>query len=198
MRKRTDGLSLLELLVVVTIGALALSVTLPAMGKARGRAAAEAGAHELAIRLQALRWKSVTLGKAHGLYFDRDPSGWLWYEVRDGNGNGIRTREVLRGTDPTLSGPHRLEASTSLATPGLPPTGPFPEIPPGRGLIDESADPIRFGNTNLVSFGPLGTSSSGRIYVTDGRLELFAVVLFGRSGRVRVWRLDPRSRQWQL
>ncbi len=197
MRMKTAGLGLAEVLVALAVVGLGLAVALPALGEVRARAATGAGARSLAASLNVQRFKSVALGTAHGLLFERDADGWLWYEVRDGNRNGLKTAEVGNGTDPTLSGPRRLEASTSGVAPGLPPTGPFPEIPPGSGQIDESGDPIRFGNTNLVSFGPLGTASSGRIYVTDGYRELCAVVLYGQTGRVRVWRYDARGRQWQ-
>jgi hypothetical protein len=111
----------------------------------------------------------------------------------DGNGNGLRTAEVGGGVDPVVAGPQRLEAELSGARLGFPDAGPFPKIPPGVGSITDTVDPVQFGNTDLVSFGPLGSSSSGTIYVTDGRHVLFGVVLYGRSGRVRVWRLDRRT-----
>jgi len=198
MRIVNRGHSLAEILVVLALAAVSLGLTLPALGRARSRAAAGAAARRIATLLHAQRWRSVTVGEAHGLLFERDDGGWTWLEVRDGNRNGLRTREIRNGIDPILSGPHRLDASTPGATPGFPPGGPFPEIPPGRGGIDPVGDPIRFGNSNLVSFGPLGTASSGRIYLTDGRSELYAVVLFGQTSRVRIWRLDPESKQWRM
>lgn len=197
-RRNNGGFGLVEILAVLAVGALAAAVAFPALAEARARAAASAGAHELAILLAAQRFKSAALGTTHGLFFDRDERGWYWYEVQDGNGNGLRTSEVRDGTDPRLAGPERLESSAAGAALGLPPTGPFPEIPPRRGWIDPSGDPIRFGASNLISFGPLGTASSGRIYVTDGRSELRAVVVFGGSGRIRVWRYDAGSETWRL
>jgi type II secretory pathway pseudopilin PulG len=198
MRIATLGHSLAEILVVLALFAVSLGITLPALDRARSRAAAGAAARRIATLLHAQRWRSVTVGVAHGLLFDEDDRGWLWYEVRDGNRNGLRTKEIRDGTDPVLSGPHRLDASTPGAAPGFPPDGPFPEIPPRSGWIDPAGDPIRFGSSNLVSFGPLGTASSGRFYVTDGRTELYAIVLFGQTSRVRIWRLDPEDKQWRM
>lgn len=182
---------------MLVVLALAAAVSLPALAAARARSSVSAGARLLAAAFGAQRWRAVALGTAHGLRFRREAGAWCWYEVRDGNGNGLRTREIDSGTDPTLSGPHRLDRLASGVGPGLPPTGPFPEIPPRRGRIDEAGDPIRFGNTDLVSFGPLGTTSSGRIYLTDGRRQLQAVVLFGQTGRTRVWHYDPDGARWQ-
>jgi hypothetical protein len=132
------------------------------------------------------------------LIFSRDGRGWSWYEVEDGNGNGLRTREIRRGTDRTLSGPHRMEDHDSRIKLGFPPGGPFPKIPPGTGWIDGTDDPIRFGRSDLVSFTPLGTGSSGTLYVTDGARQLLGVVLFGPTCRVRVWRFDWEERRWRL
>ena len=79
---------------------------------------------------------------------------------------------------------------------GFPPGGPFPELPPGQGLIDELDDPIRIGNSELLSFSPLGSSSGGKLFVTDQRSRLYAVVLYGNTGKIRVWRYEARTQQW--
>ena len=57
-------------------------------------------------------------------------------------------------------------------------------------------DPVRFGVSDLVSFGAVGTASSGTLYVNDGEGGLAAVVIFGPSSRLRVWRYLPRERRW--
>jgi hypothetical protein len=71
----------------------------------------------------------------------------------------------------------------------------IPEIPPRRGTISGVDDPVQFGRSDLVAFSPLGTASSGTLYVTDGR-ELFGIVLFGATARVRVWRYDGGTNEW--
>ena len=57
---------------------------------------------------------------------------------------------------------------------------------------------MRFGRSDLISFGPLGTASGGTLYLTDSRHRLYAVVLYGRTARVRVWRYDTREGRWKL
>ncbi len=195
--RSVSGISLLELLAGVTLAALAASLVLPALGDMRSAALAAAGARHLAATLQGTRWKSVAQGRTHGLRFIVDSSGWSWYEVQDGNGNGLRTSEILAGVDPTLSGPHRLEHVAQGVRLGLPQAGPFPEVPPGSGWIEGLSDPVRFGNTDLVSFGALGTSSSGTLYVTDGDRQLFAVVLYGKTAKIKVWRYVLGSGRWR-
>jgi len=81
---------------------------------------------------------------------------------------------------------------------GIPPGGPFPEAPPGTDWLVAGDDPVRFGNSDLVSFTPVGSASSGTLYVTDGKRGLYAVVLFGPTARLRVWRFIPEERRWTL
>lgn len=192
------GLTLVELLTALALLGLLLAFTLPATAELRTAGRAAAAARELATTLHALRWRSVAEHCAQGLYFESDSLGWSWRIVRDGNGNGLRTQEIRDGTDPTVQAPRRVEASVSGVRLGFPPGGPFPAIPPRRGTLVPSADPVRFGSADIVAFSPLGTASSGTLYLTDGQWRLLAVTLFGPSARVRVWSLDAREGRWRL
>jgi len=192
------GLQLIELLVVVALIGLACAAVLPSIAQLRSAGRGAAAAREMALTFQALRWKSVAQSRNHGLLFTVQDGGWVWFEVADGNGNGLRSAEIRRGVDPKLSGPHRIEERVSGVRLGFPPGGAVPRIPPNRGSIDDLSDPVRFGRSDLISFSPLGSASSGTLYLTDGRHELFGVVLFGPTVRLRVWRFDRRTRRWTL
>jgi hypothetical protein len=194
---RSSGLALLELLVVLVVAGLALAIALPALATGGAEARTAAGTRELASVLHALRWKSVAQGVACGLAFRRDDRGWYWLEVEDGNGNGLRTAEVADGTDHVRSAVQRLEQRVEHVTLGFPEGPPVPSIPPSRGWITSLADPVRFGTSDIVSFTPLGSASTGTLYVTD-RHNLYAIVLFGPTARLRVWRYDEVQRRWRL
>ena len=79
-------------------------------------------------------------------------------------------------------------------------TREYPAIPPATGLLNP-ADPVRFGRSDLVSFGPLGTSSSGTVYVNDGAGGLAAITVLGATTRIRIRRFGaghgPNSRPGQ-
>ncbi len=190
------GITLVELLAVLAIGGLLVGVALPAAAYVRNAGRAAAGARYLATEFQAERWRSVSVRKSRGFFFEKTGRGWVWHVVEDGNGNGLRTSEVRRGVDRTLSGPHRLEDRIESVGPGFPPGGPFPKIPPETGPIPDTGDPVQFGGSDLVSFSPIGSSSSGTLYLTDGREALYGIVLFGPTVRVRVWRYDRRAGRW--
>jgi prepilin-type N-terminal cleavage/methylation domain-containing protein len=196
--KRRSGFSLAELLVVLMLVGLCAVVFTPGAAEMLSDARTAAGAREMAMRFQELRFKSVSRRRSHGLFFQQDARGWFWQAVRDGNGNGLRTAEVRSGVDPTLSGPRRLEDSVEGVTLGFPALRPIPGIPPRGGALSALGDPVKFGRSNLVSFSPLGSSSSGTLYITDRRATLFGVLLYGPTARVRVWRLDRGTRRWRL
>ena len=79
---------------------------------------------------------------------------------------------------------------------GFPAGQTIPSIPPQTGVLGE-VDPIRFGNSNLISFSPKGRSSSGTLFITDDRHRLYGVRLYGASTRIRVWRWDDREMRWR-
>ncbi len=190
------GLSLPELLVVVTLAGLALAFVMPSFGSIHSDVRLAAGTRQMVSILQAQRWNSIAGNRFHGLFFERDAAGWSWFEVEDGNGNGLSTEEVHRGIDRKRSGPHRLGDLAPATLLGYPATGRVGRIPPRRGWIDTHSDPIRFGPSNLVAFSPKGSSSSGTLFVTDGRRGLMAIVLYGRTGRLRVWRWHSEENRW--
>jgi len=195
---RARGFTLTELMAVLALSGIILLITLPTLASMKSEGRVAAGARELAMTMHALRWKSVALSRNHGLLFDRSEHGWIWFVVRDGNGNGMRMAELRAGVDQTLSGPHRIEDRDKGIGFGFPTSGSLPRIPPRRGAIGALDDPVKFGRSDLVSFSPLGSSSSGTVYITDGRHKLYAVVLFGPTARVRVWRFDTRQGEWKL
>jgi prepilin-type N-terminal cleavage/methylation domain-containing protein len=194
----SKGYTLVELVAALAILAMAVAVALPAAAMLRDGGRAAAGARTMATLLSAQRWKSVAGHRVRGLQFRKGASGWTWREVADGNGNGLRSADILRGIDPVLSQDDALGHQVQDVTLGFPPGGPYPEAPPGTQSLTPADDPVRFGRSTLVSFSPVGSASSGTLYVTDGRRGLFAVVLFGPTARLRVWRFNPEERRWTL
>jgi len=191
-------MTLVEALVTLAIVATGAVVAIPAAARMLGSTRGEAGAREMAVTFQALRMRAVSMHRAVGLRFERAGAGWRWYEVEDGNGNGLRAAEVRSGVDATRCGPIRLEDRVERVGPGFPGPGPFPQIPPARGAIADTSDPVQFGVSDIVSFSPDGGSSTGTLYLTDRRDGLHAVVLYGATGRVRVWKYDAARTRWTL
>ncbi len=196
MTRRQAGWSLIDGLAALTVAGLLLSWTAPIAARIVSDVRTAAAAREFAMLFHAMRWRSVSENRNVGLYFERSAGGWQWWQVDDGNGNGLRTAEVRNGVDPKRSGPYRLEANHRGVRLGFPQGNPVPDIPPRRGLL-AGGDPIRFGRSDLISFGPRGRSSSGTLFVTDGHRRLYGVLLYGATTRVRVWRWDREEQRWR-
>lgn len=193
---RARGVTAVELVVTIAILAALILVGAPAAAHLRDAGRAAAGARWVATSFAAERWRAVTQARTGGYHFAAGSPGWTWLPVEDGNGNGLRTAEVRSGVDLSRGSRRRLAEDVSGVEFGIPSGGPFPEAPPGTGTIGSGEDPVRFGRSDLVSFSPDGSSSSGTLYLTDGRDALCAVVLFGPTARVRVWRFDRRIGRW--
>lgn len=194
--RRERGGTAAEILVVATLAGIAAAVALPAASRIRDAGRTEAGARYVATLFAAKRWEGVAGRRSVALHFERDGGGWVFREAEDGNGNGLRTDELRRGVDRYVGAPVRLESRVEGVRVGLLPDRSVPEAPPGNGVLPPDGDPVRFGVSDLVSFSPQGRSSSGTLYVTDGRGGLAAIVLFGPASRARVWRWREEEGRW--
>jgi len=147
----------------------------------------------LSTRLQRARLDSVVRSTDVGLQFVGAGGGYTVGIYRDGNGNGIRSRDIQRGVDPLIGALERLPdlfAGVDFgALPGLPPVDPG-GTPPGT-------DPIRLGSSNILTFTPLGTASTGSLYVRGRRNIQYVVRIVGETGKTRVLKFDAVSQQWK-
>jgi hypothetical protein len=60
-----------------------------------------------------------------------------------------------------------------------------------------TSDPIRFNQSDLASFSPLGTSTPGSLYLSDGLRRLAVVRVANNAGRMRAYTWDPERRVWR-
>ena len=185
------GFSLVEALSSVAILGILVLVSVPLVAATVARERLHAASLETALAFRGLRQRAVTEGCSYGLRFVASGGGWSYSLYRDGNGNGIRTADILSGRDELVEGPEDSGRRFEGIRAGLPLT-PVPQIPPGSGVIPSPADPVKFGNGNLVSFSPSGSISGGTLYLTDGT-RVGAVVVFGPTGRIRLQRYDPEA-----
>lgn len=163
----------------VTCAGIAIAQVLSAMDHSRGHAAAR----YLAARLGLARTQAVARGAAVGLRFDRVPEGFRFDVFVDGNGNGIRTADIEAKIDSPIEPP------TSLFE-------RFPGVDIGLTPGSPGTDPVQLGRTNLLTFTPLGTATAGTLYIRDRENTQWAVRVLGATGRTRVLRYDPRTREW--
>lgn len=112
-----------------------------------------------------------------GIVFDQVDGGPQLAIHIDGNANGIRRSDVRSGVDKRIREPLRLEDLFPGIRYGSPPRAPTPAFPP-----------LRIGRGNIVSFSPIGQSTSGTLFLSNEQGSVHAVVVLGATGRVRVAR----------
>lgn len=195
-RPSEQGMTLAELLVVLTVLAVLLTATVPFVLRASSSLRVRLAAAEVATALYLARSEAIRLGHHVGLRFGRDTDGRVTFTLfADGDGDGLSSRDVRAGSDVAVSPPRRLGHLGRTVRFG------FPEAPPTRDpsgkRLDRLEDPVRFNRSDLASFSPLGTSTPGSVYLTDGRRALVAVRLLGATGRVRVTEWDPEAESWR-
>ena len=177
------GFTLIELLFTLALTTLVASFAVPqvlaSMGALRGRAAAR----YLAGRMALARTQAVARGSAVALRFVEDKAGVSFSTFEDGNGNGVRVKDIDLRLDTLIEPPARLE-----------------DLFPGTAIALTSGTPaaaaIMLGGTDLLSFSPSGSSTSGTIHVRGPDGAQWAVRILGVTGRVRVLKYAPVAREW--
>ena len=190
-----EGRSLVEIAIVLLLVAMATTVTLPALGRAVRGAALAGQANTVAGLMMRCRARAVLRGTTVGLVFDRVDGGWRCRVVQDGDGDGIRRRDIAGGIDPVVERVVELPGGGSglgiLAGVHVP-------SPSGHGWLDgDPHDPIRAGPGDIISFTRRGTASPSSVYFSDGRSRMRVLRTMGTTGRTRQLRWQVGWVQWR-
>ena len=136
----------------------------------------------LASRMAVARAQAVMRSAHVALRFEAQSSGIVFRMFLDGNHNGVRAADITSGVDTPLESAVRLGdlfQGVAIAVTGA-----------------AGTDPVRLGASNLLSFTPLGTSTSGSIFVRGRDGSQFAIRILGVTGRTRIERFLVRSNSW--
>ena len=194
------GFTLLQLLIATALLALLATLSAPPLRQQISQHRVRLAASEVAAAFWTARASAVRHGVAIAVRFEVDeavpngvPSVFSLYA--DGDGDGVRTADLRTGTDPRVRRPARLLHVGSGVRFGVP-----DDLEPrgftGSDRLDRLDDPVRFGRSNLASFGPLGTASPGTVFLTDG-YHLFAVRVHNRTGKIQILRYVRDREEWK-
>jgi prepilin-type N-terminal cleavage/methylation domain-containing protein len=191
----SSGFSLLELLVVLAVVSLIVCLNTTDLLGAQRQRDFEQFAREMVALLETCRWKALNERSYAGAIVEEQENVRYVSLYLDGNGNGIRTADVQAGKDYRFRGPVRMEkGSQDIATGIL--NESIPELPPKKGFLNPD-DPVQFGKSNIISFSPKGDSSSGTLYLAcRSQQQMFAVVIYGATARLRLWKYS--NHEWQM
>ena len=172
---------------IATVSAVSVPPMLATIDDARTYGAAR----YLSTRLQHVRMEAVRRSADVGMKFSALPTGYSYTVYVDGNRNGIRTLEIQRGIDREVIPMERLPDLFRDVDFGV-----LPGLPAVDGGAPAGTDPIRLGASDILTFTPIGTSSSGSLYVIGRSRAQYVIRIFGDSGKTRVLKFDARTRRW--
>lgn len=191
--KRESGFALLDLVFTCALIIVMAAVAIPSLHAARERDAAIMAARHLASRLSLLRVDALRRNRAVGVRFDPDDVG-QFRTYADGDGDGLSQQDIDAEVDAPLEPETHVSDLFALVAFHVPISIPAPD---GSAVITADSDPVRIGNTNFLSFSPVGTATSGTIYLAGRGGTQMCVRVFGATGRVRVLRFDRATSTWQ-
>jgi hypothetical protein len=188
-----SGFSFVDILFTAGLLATLGALVTPPMTRALDEFRTLGAARYLVSRLQHTRLTAVSRSASTALRFRADDDSFSYAVFVDGNGNGLRTRDIEEGRDREIRAPERLADQF----PGVE-FGTLPGLPPvDSGTTGPGSDPIRIGVGNLLTFTPLGTSTPGSLYIRGPSDNQYVIRIFGETGKTRILRFDTRRQLWK-
>lgn len=187
------GYALIDIVVAVALCVILSAIAVPVVGGTLEREHTIVGTQVLIGQLQRARIEALHRGRSVAVRLEVVDDRTQLQLYVDGNGNGVLQKDIDRGIDPALAPRSWLDDDAPGVA--LRVNQAIRDIS-GSATIEAGADPLRIGNTSLLVFSPLGSSTSGTLYVAAHRGPQMAIRVFGATGRVRVLMFDTPTQQW--
>ena len=192
------GFSLLEMVVVLAIFASVITMAVPNLIRQSAGQRVRSAAAETVTILRLARANATRLNVKVGVKFILGEDHVAYYRLyQDNDGDGVRSKDILAGIDTPIGAPRRMAHLGHRVGFGFPPGKPPRDPGNPKRRLDRLDDPIRFNRSDIASFGPMGTSTPGSLYLTDHRDHLVVVRLLGLTGRVRTLIYDREEERWR-
>jgi hypothetical protein len=187
------GAAFIDIIVALSVCVVMAAIAVPVIGGTLDRERTIIGAQYLARLLQRARLESLKRARPVAVRVEVVGGRTQLRLFADGNGNGVRQSDIDHGIDPPLAPIEWLD--DQIRDISLRINQVVTDVS-SAVTLEPGDDPLHIGNTSLVSFSPVGSATSGTLYVAAHRGPQMAIRVFGATGRVRVLMFDARTRQW--
>ena len=189
------GATLVETVVAAGIVVLTVGISVPLLSTGRHERQVIDAARFISGRIMLARASAARRGAAVGIRFTSGTNGVRFRSFVDTNGNGIRTSDITAGVDLPIDVEASLGEHVNGVRFGLSPAAPAigATTPAGSG-----ADPIRLGAGDILSVTPLGTATSGTLYLRSREGHQVAVRILGATARVQIHQFDFQTGDWRI
>ena len=186
------GYTLVEMLIVVAVLTTLAAISVPTMSGAVDAARLRGAAFHLSARLALVRMQAVRRYANVALRFQQTNGQYRYQTFADGDGDGVKSADISSGRDVPLG----VDEGIGDNYPGVT-FGFLPGCPLVNGGTPAS-NPIRIGNTTLLSFSPAGTATSGTLYLRGRGHRAYALVVLGATGRTTLLSCDAANGNWSV
>jgi Tfp pilus assembly protein FimT len=187
------GAALIDIVIASALCVVMMAIAVPVVGGTLERERTIVGAQYLSGQLLRARLDSLKRARSVAVRIEMIGERTQLQLFADGNGNGVLQRDIDRGLDPALTQPEWLDDQARDVS--LRVNQAIKDVA-GTATIAAGDDPLRIGNTALLTFSPLGSATNGTLYVAAHRGPQLAIRVFGATGRVRVLMFDTQTRLW--
>lgn len=187
------GAALIDLVAAAGLCMVVMTIAVPVVGGTLERERTVIGTRFIAGELQRARLQALHRGQSVAVRFELSGARTTMQLFADGNGNGVLQSDVDRGVDVALTPASAIDEQARSVSLRI--NQAILDVA-GSATLLPGDDPLRIGNTSFVTFSPLGTSSSGTMYVAAPNGPQLAVRVYGATSRIRVLMFDAPTRQW--
>jgi type II secretory pathway pseudopilin PulG len=184
------GVSSVDLIVALGVVAIVAGLVVPGTAEVIDASRARHAAGFMATRFRQARLQAIAETRSVGLVFDLVSGRWTFQLCTDGNGNGVRRADLSAGDDRCTGDVYDVTHLFPGMAIGVDPQLPGPAGEPGSG------DPVRFGQSDILSFSANGTCTAGTLFLQSDQGTQYAVRISNVTTRTRVLRYERGTRQW--